>query len=203
MAQKAVSTYFDDTSGPQVKPIPGSNVDAQARVSHQTHEVLVKGLLGPGLAPTYSRFENNLTASLQTLGKDGEWMEYPDFLEFFEDVVGKAIVEAIFGSELLSQNPEFVRDLWTYDAVVMSLARRLPAFCNPQAHRVRRKLLGCIKRWHEFARAKSGVRGDSDGNDFDPVWGSRMMRERQDVLLGIQNQDYDSVAATDLAFIWA
>jgi hypothetical protein len=111
MAQKAVNMYLADTSGSHHKPIEGSNVHPQNRVSYLTHENLLKGLLGTDLAPAADRFESALAESLDSLSVGNEWLNLPDLLEFFEQEVGKATIKAVFGSTLLSQNPDFVRDL--------------------------------------------------------------------------------------------
>lgn len=203
MAQKAVNSYIADTSGTQHKPIAGSNVEPQNRVTYLTHESLLKGLLGADLGPASDRFESALTESLCSFGISREWDDFPDLLEFFEDHVGTAIIKAIFGSALLSQNPDFVRDLWAYDKEVMSLAKRLPAFWIPEAYRLRNKLLRSVKEWHTTARAHSDELKGMQNEGADPVWGSEMIRNRYKMLLSVENQDFDSVASTDLGFIWA
>lgn len=203
MARKAVRTYVTDTSGSQHKPIVGSNVHPQNRVSYPTHENLLKGLLGPGLAPTSDRFESALTESLSSSTVSKEWVKFPDLPEFFENHVGSAVVQAIFGSTLLGQNPKFVRDLWAYDRDVMSLAKRLPAFWIPDAYEIRNKLLLSIKRWHAFARARSDKAQKPQIEDSDQFWGCEMIRSRHKMLLGVKDQDFDSLASTDLGLIWA
>lgn len=203
MADKAADIYVADTSGCQLKPIAGSHVQRQGRVSYQTHESLLQGLLGTGLAPATDRFESAFNDSLCSLNIHEEWTHFPDLLAFFEDHVGSAVIKAIFGSALLSENPDFLRDLWAYDKVVMSLAKRLPAFWIPGAYELRNKLLLSIRRWHRYARTHPDELDEGQSVDVDPVWGCRMMRDRYKMLLGIENQDHDSVASTDLGFIWA
>ena len=203
IAQKAVNVYLADSSGSQLRPIEGSDVKPQNRVYYRTHENLLRGLLGTGLAPVTDRFENLLTRSLRSLIITEEWTTFPDLREFFEDNLGAVVLESIFGPALLSQNPGFVRDLWSFDRVVMSLAKRLPVFCIPAAYRSQTKLLQSIKKWHAFARTHSNGVETSRDEDSDPLWGSKMIRDRFKMLLDVENQDYDSVASTDLGFIWA
>lgn len=203
MAQKAADMYFSDTSGTRHKPIAGSNVQSRNRVSYLTHESLLKCLLGTDLAPASDRFERALTEALHPLSVNKEWVDFPDLSEFFNDFVGTAIIKALFGSALLSQNPDFVHDLWAYDKVVMSLAKRLPALWMPEAIKLRNKLLLSVRRWHELVRARSDEVETIQDEDIELAWGSKMIRDRYKILLGVENQTPDSVASTDLAFIWA
>ncbi|KAI9664061.1 MAG: hypothetical protein M1821_007552 [Bathelium mastoideum] len=203
MKHKAVTAYLSDTSGSQPKPIKGSRVLAENRVMYMTHENLVKGLLMDGLGPTSDRFERILTTSLQNAQVEDEWTHLPDFLRFFEDHLGSAILESIFGQALLAENPGFVRDLWAYDDVVMGLAKRLPRWMIPKSYKLRDKLRQGVKKWHTLAK-KFDARTCTD----DPVkegllWGSTAMRERNKMLLSVAKQTEDSVASTDLGLIWA
>jgi hypothetical protein len=204
MDQKAVNVYISDTSGSRPKPIPGNNVNEKGRVSYHTHENLLQGLLLAGLGPATERIEAALFDFLDSIPKTEDWTHGADFTEFFEDHLGSSMLKALFGPLLLADSPNFNRDLWDYDKRVMSLAKRLPAFCIPEAYRLRDKLLDSILRWHQLASQRSAEVGTPEaGEDADPFWGSEMMRERHKMLLGIEGQDLKSVASTDLGFIWA
>lgn len=203
MARKATSVYFADTTGPQQKPIQGTTAKPQNRVYYRTHENLLRGLLGTGLAPVSDRFESALTESLSSLHITEEGVIFPDFLEFFEDFLGTAIIKSIFGSALLSQSPDFVSNMWKFDKLVMNLAKQLPRVCIPESYRLRTKLLQSIKRWHAFARTHSVEKKELLNEDADVLWGSETIKDRYKMLLDFENQDYDSVASTDLGFIWA
>ena len=202
MSRRAVSAYHADTSGCLPKPIPGSNVEPRDRVSYLTHENLLKGLLGPGLAPILERFESSFDETITKAPIDDEWQTLPSLQEFFEEHLGSAVIKALFGSALLDQNPVFLRDLWAFDQDVMSLAKRIPSFWIPDTYKLREKLRQCFKRWHASARAHTESNGTPQ-EEGDSVWGSQMIQERQQMLLGVQKQDHDSVAATDFGFLWA
>lgn len=203
IAQKAVNVYLADDSGSQSKPIDGSNTKPRNRVYYRTHESLLQGLLGTGLAPVSDRFDGLLTRSMRSLDLGEEWTTFPDLSEFFEDNIGAAVIEAIFGPALLSQNPGFVRDLWSFDKVVMKLAKRVPISCMPAVYKSRTGLLQSIKNWHALAGAHSAATKMAHEEDADPFWGSKTIRDRFKMLLDVENQDFDSVASTDLGFIWA
>ncbi|KAI4139850.1 MAG: hypothetical protein LQ341_004060 [Variospora aurantia] len=140
MSRKAVQTYFADTSGSRSRPIWGSKVQPRNRVMYRSHENLIQGLLRSGLAPATDRFEHYWIDHLCSMDISSHWVEYLDLLGFFEANLGKMVIQTILGPALLSQSPGFVRDIWAFDQVVMSLAKRLPWICIPQAYIVRRRL---------------------------------------------------------------
>lgn len=205
MDQEAVNAYISDNSGSRARPIPGTNLRENQRVSYHTHENLVEGLLGAGLGPATQRIEDELFSSLDSVSRSRDWIYGEDLTEFIEDHLGSAMLKALFGPLLLADSPSFNRDLWNYDKRIMSLAKRLPVFCIPEAYRLRNKLLDSIMQWHRLATQLSAVLGKSDheNGDADLFWGSAMMRKRHEMLLRIKDQDLKSVASTDLAFIWA
>ncbi|KAL8783455.1 MAG: hypothetical protein Q9195_009384 [Heterodermia aff. obscurata] len=203
MRDAAVASYLADTSGSREKPIAGSDTAPRNRILFRSHENIHHGLLGSGLTPTSDRFEKYLTEGLASLGVTDEWSARPDLLGLFQDMVGTALIKAVFGPALLDQDPGFLRDLWAFDEVIMDVGRRLPAFLFPGAYMLRKRLLQSVKKWHARARTSAvGVRR-AQNEDADDYWGCKMIRERFGTLLDVEHQDYDSVASTDLAFIWA
>ncbi|PWY88576.1 cytochrome P450 [Aspergillus sclerotioniger CBS 115572] len=207
MKQKAVDVYVSDTSGSRQRPIAGSKTPPNCRVSYHTHENLIQGLLGSGLGPTTERFDAALYASLdKAVPISHSWTYKEDFTQFFEDHLGTAMLETLYGPLLLAANPDFNRKLWQYDKHIMALAKRLPAWMIPGAYRLRDELLRAIMKWHRQATeltTETTKQTNSNQGDADPHWGSAMMRERNKMLLKIDRQDPQSVASTDLGFIWA
>ena len=202
MSRQAAGIYYKDTSGPRKKPNPGSKTKPPNRIYYKVHETLLEGLLRQGLAPMTDRLEVEMRASISSLQISDDWANFPDLMKFYQLFLGTAVIKTMFGSTLLSQNPDFIQDLWDFDGVVMSLAKRLPIICAPRTYWLRRKLLQYIKRWHTYARTHSAGYervGDQDG---DPYWGCKMIRDRYVTLRDAENQDHDSIASTDLAFIW-
>lgn len=193
MASRAATIYISDTSGSHEKAIAKSDVLPHNRVSYRTHQNLLQGLLGVALTPVSDRLENTLTESLYSLDISEEWVEFPDLLEFFEDHIGTAIVEAVFGSALLFHNPGFIRDLWAYDKVVMNLAKRLPFFWIPNAYRLREKLLRSVKRWHTGLIGHENEGKEAQSKEY--IQTPKVIRERVRMLLSIDNQDLDALAS--------
>ena len=203
MSRRAADVYHKDTSGPREKSNPGSVTKPHDRIYYKTHETLLEGLLGKGLPPMKDRLAKELESSITSLQISAEWTDFPDLEKFYQDHVGATVVKTIFGEVLLSQNPSFLPHLWEFDSVVMRLAQRFPIICAPRTYWVRYKLIQCIKKWHMYARIHStgSERVDSEGSD--PLWGCSMIRDRFSKLRDINSQDYDSLASTDLAFIWS
>jgi hypothetical protein len=203
MPTSCLKAYEADISGPYKKPVPGSNVAQHNRVDFLTHRSLVRAFSGPGLKPSLERFKRNFVDTLNMDSVENDWIENPDMLKRARDIVGKALVEAIFGKRLLELNLTFMEDLWMFDEDVPWLAKCLPHFMRPKAFNTRERLLQGIKRWHSAARQEfeeSKIYPDGDG---DPVWGSYLMRERQQILTSVEGQNDEGLAAADLGLIWA
>ena len=203
MSRQAAGIYYKDTSGPPEKPNPGSKTNTPNRIYYKTHEALSEGLLGQGLPPMTDRLEVEMRNSITSLQISDDWTNFPDLMEFYQIFLGTPVVKTVFGSTLLSENPDFVQDLWDFDRVVMSLAKRLPILFTPRAYWLRRKSLRHIKKWHNYARTHSAGYESVGDQDRDPYWGCKMMKDRYATLCDTKNQDHDSVASTDLAFIWS
>ncbi|CAH0038134.1 unnamed protein product [Clonostachys solani] len=204
MKQRAVDAYLADTSGTREKPIPGSNPRPQDRLSHMTHKNLTAGLLqNSSLGPATDRYREHLEQSLDEMGIGHDWAYMPDMTEFLQTHIGSSLIRTLFGERLLSQNPDFISDLWEYDEHVMSLAQRYPRIWIPKTYSIRDRLLAAVKKWHAEAVKNDEVSEFDDGKLTDSWWGTKMMKERYRLLLGGTGQDEDSVASTNLAFIWS
>jgi hypothetical protein len=143
-----------------------------------------------------------LVASLEEKNFSEEWTEMPDFSDFFRYMVGSCLIQTIFGPTMLRLNPEFMRDLWSFDDNVPWFARGVPSFIKPAAYRARQNTIDQLKRWYSYAREhfdESSIDSDGDG---DVYWGSWLIRERQKKLLMIPNNDDEAVARTDLGLAW-
>ncbi|KAF2846617.1 cytochrome P450 [Plenodomus tracheiphilus IPT5] len=200
MKKAAAALYHRDTSGSRTKPIAGSNVSASSRIGIHTHANIAEGLLVTGLEPMTQRFEAALAAALHDHKIDTEWKQYSDLATFFEDVLGRAVLDAVFGPALLETNKSFVRDLFEYDKVVMDLARRVPWFIKPLPYRLRSGIVKMVKKWHTAVTSTSP---SDQSNNSHSGWGSSMLKSRYEMLMRSDTQDADSVASTDFAFIWA
>lgn len=107
----------------------------------------------------------------------------PDLLEFFQDHVSIAMIEALYETTLTSQHLNFVRDLWVFDEVMPKLAKRLLKLIILKTYKLREKLLRDVKSWQAVAREKFDDSKVYKDGDADPFWGSELLRSRQKLLL--------------------
>ncbi|RWA14263.1 hypothetical protein EKO27_g855 [Xylaria grammica] len=72
-----------------------------------------------------------------------------------------------------------------------------------EQHRFRDSIAEQLKSWYKYAREHfdpSMIEADGDG---DPIWGSAMIRNRQEQLLKADKHDDDVLAHLDLGLAWA
>ncbi len=202
MAAKAVNMYNLDDSGIQSKPHPDSNVMPHNRIDHHTHVGFSKLLNGDRLPNLYLRWSQNFARRLQALGIGDKWMESSDIMDFWMPPLTSSLNEAVAGPLLECVNPNFTRDFLNFLPFAHGLMKGLPNWCLPKASSLRASLNRDVRQWQAIARSRfreSDV--DLDG-DADPWWGSACVRERQKILLGVDNWDHDTAAASDFGLLW-
>ncbi|KAI9648309.1 hypothetical protein NHQ30_002942 [Ciborinia camelliae] len=207
MPPKALEMYAKDDSGIAAQPPPGSSVAPHNRVDCRTHVGLLGFIKGDGLA---NSCEGLVTGFYQRLAElpvnEDEWLELPDFMAFYDEHFGSALVESICGPSLTRLSPDFAKDFSKYDMESPGLLKGFPRWLIPDAYEARDKLLASVKQWHTFARAYFKEESVSPDGDADPYWGSLFMRERQGVggiFSNTDNFNDDARAASDLGLIWA
>lgn len=112
------------------------------------------------------------------------------------------MIETLYETTLTSQHFNFVRDLWTFDKTVLKLAKRLFNLIISKVYKLRKKFLRDIKSWQTTARKNFDDLKIYENENDDPFWKSELMRSKQKLFLGVDNQDYDFVTSTNLDFIW-
>ncbi|MCJ1245233.1 hypothetical protein MMC30_002436 [Trapelia coarctata] len=200
MCQKAVNMYSLDTSG--ILPKPTSDVAEHNRIDYHTHADFQKLLNGDRLANLYRRWSTSFTNRLQSMGVEKDWAEFPDIVDFWMPSMTTSLNEAMAGPILECINPNFTRDFLKFFPYVHGLMKGLPKMFLPEAFQLRDSLNRDVKQWHSLARTlfkESDI--DADG-DADPYWGSGSIRERQKMLLSVDNWDHDAVAASDFGLLW-
>ncbi|KAI1457886.1 Pfs, NACHT and ankyrin domain protein [Annulohypoxylon moriforme] len=200
ISRKAANITRTDNSGPFPQPHPLSNVFPHNRVEALTHGVSFRGLTGPGLRPLTQRYTKRVPMNFKDFAT--EWSEFGDLARFFRERVGEPILRAILGPTMFRLNPTFLEDLFEYDKALPYYAYCMPRFLMPKAYRVRERLADQFKLWYQYAREHADPSLiDADG-DGDPIWGSEMMRNRQQLLHADEHDD-DTLAHLDTGLAWA
>ncbi|KAI0446707.1 Pfs, NACHT and ankyrin domain protein [Xylaria telfairii] len=193
-----------DNSGPFPQPHPTSNVLPHNRVEALTHSVSFRGLTGPGLRPTTRRYMKGILRNFEVITT--EWTEVGDLARYFREKVGEAALRSIIGPTMFRLNPTFLDDIFEYDKVLPYYTLGLPRFLMrlvlPKAYRIRERLADQFKSWYKYAREHADPSLVDPDGDGDPIWGSEMMRNRQQ-LLNADNHDDDTLAHLDTGLAWA
>ena len=199
-----VRAYLNDNTGSSRKPRPGSNtkISDNNRIHHHTHSTLIQAVDGPRMITMTQRFMRNLEARFDRLRLSEDWVVFEDIGEFFQCIVSESILEALVGSVFLELNPSFNSELWAFDGDIPWLSRCLPSFIISGRHRRVNRLKGQIKRWYCHARMHSDSAGVDANDDTDPFWGTKLMRDRQEKIGGVDKFDDDCLASTDLGLLW-
>ena len=205
LPDRGVEIYLRDQTGPERKPHAGSDphFPAHNRIYNITYQGFLTGLSGPNLGHTTRRYTELFNSNLEKLSLSREWTTHDDLGYFFQELVSKSILEALFGPAFLKMNPTFNDDLWEFDRDIPWLARCLPQFLLPGPYRRRASLAAQVKKYHDYARENFTESSIGPDGDADPYWGSELMRHRHNKLPAVDGFDDDCLVAADLGFIWA
>lgn len=200
--ENGLDIYRADNSGPLERPCVGTNIPPHDRIDYIHHKAFQRGLVGPGLAPTTSRFHSAIRERIMALGDSSvEWRVVDDLFTLVGKAVSAGLTEAVFGPSLLRLHPDFIDNIWAFDGALPWLVRMIPRWVNPRPHRARDKALEQIRGWHSYANQK--FREDCIGLDeSDPYWGSEMVRCLRRALDDNGKHSDEAMAAHDLGLIW-
>ncbi|KAI0404662.1 cytochrome P450 [Xylaria palmicola] len=202
-SRKILSFYDADDSGLAAKARVGSNVRPEDRVYYFQIRTAHKYLSGQHLQALNERFMATLDRDFEAMNIGEDWVEYPDLYRFLQLTVTHSSIETVFGSKLLELNPTFVEDFWEFEANAPKLLHAMPRFLIPLAFRVRDKLLRSFVKWHAHANSHFNCTiTNSEEPDWEPNFGSRLIRRRQDALLKMGPMDAEARASEDLGLMF-
>ena len=178
MPNHILPLYYEDDSGPLLKPIPGNQVRPENRIrffhTGAAHQHLA-GNNGIRLGERYMDIMGQRL--LKSTVEELEWIELPDLWHFIQNLVFPASTETLCGSSILSLNPTLTQDFWAFDQTVLTLVKGFPQWLAPSTYKARGKMLSNIKRWHKFANEHSDVfNNGSEQPDWDPYFGSKFVK---------------------------
>ena len=127
----------------------------------------------------------------------------PDFVSFVEARVFEAAVYAFFGPRMLDCNPNLASHYAEYNKNIRSLLMGWPKWMNPKAHRARDHMVDSMIRWQRFALSQQSPESILGEVKWEPLYGSRVVRERLLLLTRRGIVDERARAAEILAIMWA
>ncbi len=201
---RAIPLYAADDSGAGVEPRPGSKTRPEHRIHYFQAKAAHKHLSGQGLVAMSERYMAIWKQNMDAQRIQDEWTELPDLYAFLRVEVFRAAVEAMCGSYLLAAHPNFIEDFWRWDSYVPMLLRGFPRWLYPEAYRTRDRLLANIKDWHRAGREHCDhTKLGPDDPDWDPYYGSKLVRARAAYSDQMDAMDDDAQASEDLGLIFA
>jgi hypothetical protein len=201
-SNKIVSHYRADKSGTAYKAVENSNVEETDRVYFHTVNTFRKFFTGKHLKDISARFLGNLERNLAGLITDS-WVEFDDLYDFLQEECGKAAVEATMGSKILELNPTLMKDIRDFKQGVPSLLRCIPCWLLPRTYRARARLQRSILKWHDHARRNSDCsRTQPKDPEWEPYFGSKLVRARQYYLSRMEWMDNDAQACEDMGLLY-
>ncbi|TGJ81618.1 hypothetical protein E0Z10_g7141 [Xylaria hypoxylon] len=204
LPRETVSLYLSDNSGAGLKPRKDSDIPPERRitflVSHNLHMFLSFRHLD-GISKRYSGM---LSHRIDSIDVGNEWVSWPNLSDFLQRTTLVPEIEALFGLKLLELTPGFIDDLLIFTRHVPDFLRLRPRWLNLPAHRARKRLIQHVMRWHEYAQTHVDFTEISDEDpDWEPFWGSKLMRVRQEYELKTGAMDSVARACEDVGLIWA
>ncbi|USP79503.1 hypothetical protein yc1106_06777 [Curvularia clavata] len=129
-----------------------------------------------------------------------EWKEIPDLFEFVTYHVTYAIATTLLGSSLVSGYPDVVSDLWTHIEATDQFFMGLPRFIIPKAYAARDRLLANMRK---YAVKSEELRKHNQVNTtWDPVAGSGLLQEREQIYSELPNHDEYARSAQTLGLLY-
>lgn len=207
MPKSVIPFYEADDSGMGPSPRKGSRAKQEDRIHFHQARATQKFLSGQHLRPLAERYlktlDRNLNAALDE-ADDGQWVEHLDLYAFLQEHVSRSAIETLMGSKILELSPTIVEDFWEFDRNVPLFIRCLPRWIIPGPYRSRDRLLSSIKKWHAYAHQHSDcTRIEVEDPEWDPFFGSKLIRARQEYALKMKPMTADARASEDMGLMFA
>lgn len=179
----------------------------QDPIEQAIHRGVQTGLMGPQLDVLADRFQAALLENLHTAQVGGtpigdDWVHLPDLCSFVQEKVAESGIGMFFGPYMILLNPGIVQDFWRWDGYVRLMFMGMPRWLIPEAYRLRERMVQNIRRWQKHA--SDNFQGpEPDGNEWEPFYGSKLVRHRQALHRERGITDETARAAENLALMWS
>lgn len=186
-----------------IRPRKESKTAPENRINYLITLNLKRYLSSDYLEDLDQRYMATLLRHLDTFNVKDEWVEFPDLHAFVQQAAIRPSVESLVGSEFFKLNPNFVEDLFTFQQYIPDFLHLLPRWLMPRAYRVRKRLLQSVKQWHQYAHEHYDCsRLGPDDPNWEPYFGSKLIRARENYSLSMKEMSADARATEDLGLIF-
>ncbi|KAF2766716.1 putative P450 monooxygenase [Teratosphaeria nubilosa] len=140
-----------------------------------------------------------------TIDKNGCSVVVAKLLPLIKDFVAYSVIPSLMGTDFLNNNPDFLSELWKFDAGFLLLATGLPRWAPipvlTTAHIARKKCLEMLETFHE------AMEKEANGDDPGPKWRGledvgALVKARL-VIYRKHELSIQSRAAVELSLMWA
>ncbi|RYP80356.1 hypothetical protein DL769_002505 [Monosporascus sp. CRB-8-3] len=199
---ESIPLYEADDSGMASRPKKESSTRQEDRIHYHQHHAAQKYLAAQHLPPLSQRFIATLARNLEVISNN--WLEHPDLYSFLQQHVGAAGIEALMGSEILRLHPTLLDEYEIFERSIPKFARCLPRWLLPKEYKNRDRLLDAFKKWHIHGHANSDCSRLAPGDpEWDPYFGSKLMKARQDYASRMKAMNAGACASEDLGLMFA
>ena len=181
------------------KPLPGTEIE------HEINSAMRGFLDGPGLGAIAGRYQEYVVDQLLRFKAEEihDWIELPNVCSFVENQILLGATRAVYGTHAVDVNPDLADDFWNFNRHVKSMFMGVPRWLNGPGFKARDKMTGDIKRWQRHAEEHVNIDEIPDDVQWEPYYGARPTRKRQQLLTKRGILDPSARAAENLAFLWA
>lgn len=199
----AMPFYQADDSGMAAVPRKGSTVNPDNRILYQQSRTAQKFLASPYLEPLSERYLKFFSCKIQSLRIGDDWVEFPSLYAFCQEAVTEANIKAMIGSKITELDPNIVQKFWQAKQYAPEYFLGLPRWLIPSAFAARDRVVESVMKWHEygFSHGNHTDTGPADP-DWDPIWGSKYSKVRQQFMLKMKPLTAPIRAAEDWGLLF-
>lgn len=172
-----VKRWENDKSGVTKVPIAGAEyIPSRERLWYNYEHIYAEYLGRPQyMKPLVDRFRCDLQKAMEKYPTD-DWT-----IVSIQDVcryeVAQIAAGVLFGPDLIKSTPDFIDRFWAFDEQVFKLVLGLPKWMNPSPARAHDHYVLAVQKWLENASANFDLEGIEAGEDWEPRFGGRAVRE--------------------------
>lgn len=200
----AVQLFQADDSGVMAIPRKGSQVAPERRLKFLAGQTLRKFLAADHLVALNENYLRFLIRGFDSFEVSDQWVSSPDLYALIQRISIRPSIQALVGSKIFEIYPGLIEDLILFQSRTPQFFRCIPLWLIPRARDARRRLIEGIKRWHSYAFEHSDINETGpDDPDWEPFFGTKMIKTRQQYSLKVKEMTPDAIAAEDLGLLFA